>query len=445
MPSNPVTIEGFVDRRFKPVRDAFLENFTHRGEVGAAVCIYEGGEPVVDLWAGEASPGRPWQEDTISVVFSVTKGVTTVCALQLVDDGLLELDAPVAQYWPEFAAAGKEAITIRQLLSHQAGLPAFARAVRVPELADWDRIVSILAAQAPEWEPGTRHGYHALTWGWLVGEVIRRVSGLTPGAYLRQCIAPVLGLDMWIGLPPSEEHRCSTLIPAAPSDDSDPDTAGFVHEMEAMSAVGQGRLGNAVRNALTSARRTPARGLIDRALAARMNRQQLNVTQRAFGTVISHPDDMNLPRLHQLELPAGNGICEVRSLAKLYAGMVGEVDGLRVVSPGVVEEAATPVVTGMDAVLLTPTSFGLGFMVPGGFHFGGWGERTFGHTGAGGSIAFGDLGRGLSFAYSLNRLTGTPHNERAEVLIEALYDCVSTRTSTAPQLVPEDARQLSMG
>lgn len=425
MPPKPVTIEGIVERRFKPVRDAFLENFTHRGEVGAAVCIYEHGVPVVDLWAGEASPGRAWQEDTISVVFSVTKGVTTICALQLVDLGLLDLDETVAHYWPEFAAAGKDTITIRQLLSHQAGLPAFTRAVRVPELADWDRVVARLAGQAPEWEPGTRHGYHALTWGWLVGEVIRRVSGLTPGAYLRQCIAPALDLDMWIGLPASEEHRCATLIPAAPSDDSDPDTASFVHEMQAMSAVGQSRLGAAARAAVNSARRTPARGLIDRGLAARMNRQPLNVTQRAFGTVISHPDDMNLPRFHRAEIPAGNGICAVRSLAKLYAALVGDgLHGRHVVTPDLIAEAATPVVTGMDEVLLTPTSFGLGFMVPGGFHFGGWGERTFGHSGAGGSIAFGDIDNGLSFAYSLNRLNGGPHNERAEALIEALYGCV---------------------
>ena len=425
MLSNPVTVAGFVDRQFKPVRDAFLENFERRGEVGAAVCVYADGRPVVDLWAGEASPGRPWQEDTISVVFSVTKGVTAICALQLADYGLLDLDAPVADYWPEFGAAGKDTVTIRQLLSHQAGLPAFARAVRVPELADWERVVAVLAAQTPEWAPGTRHGYHALTWGWLVGEVIRRVSGLTPGAYLRQCIAPALELDMWIGLPASEEHRCATLIPAEQSDDNDPGTANFVHAMQAMSAVGQGRLGSAVRHAVNNARRTPARGVIDRALAWRMNRQELNVTQRAFGTVISHPDDMNLPQLHQLEIPAGNGICAVRSLARLYAGLVGNgVDGRRIVSSELVEEAARPVVTGMDEVLLTPTSFGLGFMVPGSFHFSGWGHRTFGHSGAGGSIAMGDIDNGVSFAYSLNRLTGEPHNERAEVLIDALYDCV---------------------
>ncbi|MEU6179562.1 serine hydrolase domain-containing protein [Streptomyces coeruleorubidus] len=197
------TIHGEVTAGFEPVREAFAANFARHGDIGAAVCVYRDGRPVVDLWGGisDSDTGRLWSRDTLQLVYSATKGATATAAHLLVQRGLLDLDAPVAEYWPEFAANGKADLPVRWLLTHQAGLAALDRPVPLPEALAWEPMVAALAAQRPLWAPGTAHGYHGRTWGWLVGEVIRRVSGRTPGRFFAEEIAAPLGLDFFIGLP----------------------------------------------------------------------------------------------------------------------------------------------------------------------------------------------------------------------------------------------------
>ena len=198
-------IHGDAEHGFGPVADAFAANFTNGGELGAAVALYAEGRKVVDLWGGIADQrnGRPWMQDTPAIVFSVTKGVLAICAYQLVGQGRLDLDAPVARYWPEFGANGKATITVRMLLSHRAGLVALDRDLSFDEVLAWDPVIRAIEEQAPMWSPGTAYSYHTITYGWLVGEVIRRISGKSPGEFLRTELSRPLGLDLWIGAPES--------------------------------------------------------------------------------------------------------------------------------------------------------------------------------------------------------------------------------------------------
>lgn len=215
------TINGVVAAGFEPVREAFAANFARHGDIGAAVCVYQDGRPVVDLWGGtaDADTGRPWTRDTLQLVYSATKGATASAAHLLAQRGALDLDAPVATYWPEFAANGKADIPVRWLLSHQAGVVALDQPVPLAEALAWQPMVAALAAQRPQWTPGTAHGYHGRTWGWLVGEVIRRVSGRTPGRFFADEIAAPLGLDFFIGLPTSERDRVSRMVYQQPEVD----------------------------------------------------------------------------------------------------------------------------------------------------------------------------------------------------------------------------------
>src|SRR5256712_5695441 len=208
-------IHGRCDPRFAAVRDAFAANFAAGREVGASFAATVEGEPVVDLWAGyaDAATTRPWERDTIVNVFSTTKAMTALCAHILVDHGELDLDAPVARYWPEFAQAGKERITTRHLLTHTAGLAALRRSLPTEALYDWTRMVEALAAETPWWEPGSANGYHAMTYGYLVGEVVRRLTGKTLGRFLRDEVTAPLGADFHIGLAPSEDARVAEMVP----------------------------------------------------------------------------------------------------------------------------------------------------------------------------------------------------------------------------------------
>ncbi|HEY2947649.1 MAG TPA: serine hydrolase domain-containing protein, partial [Micromonosporaceae bacterium] len=225
-----MSIEGFCEPRFARVREEFERNFAERGEVGASVCVTLDGEPVVDLWGGQADPaaGRAWDRDTIGHVWSATKGATALCAHMLASRGQLDLNAPVARYWPEFAKNGKESVLVRHLLNHQAGLPAVRDPLPAGCFYDWSLMVDALAREEPFWRPGTRNGYHALTFGYLVGEVIRRVDGRTVGAFFRDEVAGPLGLDFWIGLPPKQEGRVAPTIPAAPPGPGDPVPSFYV-------------------------------------------------------------------------------------------------------------------------------------------------------------------------------------------------------------------------
>jgi CubicO group peptidase (beta-lactamase class C family) len=378
-----VTVHGYVAPRFAPVRDAFVRNFAAHGEVGAACCVYHRGEPVVDIHAGLAdrASARPWREDTLQLVFSATKGVTAACVLLLAERGALDLDAPVARYWPEFAANGKEDIPVRWLLSHRSGLAAIEGTFSLDEALSWRPVVEALAAQAPLWEPGTRHGYHLRSYGWLLGELVRRVTGRSLGRFLAEEIAAPLGLEFWIGLPASEEPRVSTIVPPEPA----------AAEMQA---------------------------LLDRLFAPD------TIAGRAFTgpSNLFHYDEMwNRRALHATELPSSNGIGTARALARLYASLVGAVNGVRSLRAATVDVACELQSEGPDAVLLLPTRFGLGFMLPPALCPSA-GPSSFGHPGAGGSLAFADRAHGLGFGYVMNRMTiATTGDPRADALVAAVY------------------------
>lgn len=385
-------IGGEVAAGFEGVRDEFAANFAERGDVGAACCIYVDGMKVVDVWGGVADhkTGRPWAEDTLTLVYSTTKGVTAICAHQLAERGQLDLDARVASYWPEFAAAGKEAVTVRQLLSHRAGLPVIDQPLTREQGLAWEPPVQALAAQAPLWEPGRRHGYHAVTYGWLVGEVIRRVSGRSVGRYLADEISGPLGLELWIGLPESEESRVSRLRPPGRVHLSPEELAAIPPEqLERLRAFGD-----------------PGSLLV----------RALNPTEPPFS--------FNDPRLHAAELPAANGIATARSLARLYAATIGTVDGIRLIDDATVGEATVEQSSGPHAVLALDTRFGSGFFLPSTFSPL-MGPRSFGHAGAGGSLAFADPEAGVGFAYVMNQMQqGLAADARPASLVAALKEAI---------------------
>jgi CubicO group peptidase (beta-lactamase class C family) len=379
-----MSVNGFVSSEFEPVIDAFATNFDERGEVGAAVCVYLDGEPVVDLWGGsaDATLGTSWSEDTLVLVYSATKGVTAVCASLLVQRGDLDPEAPVASLWPEFAQNGKGAITVGQVFSHQAGLPYVEGDFTLEEALSWQPMVDALAAQAPIWEPATKHGYHMRTYGWLAGEIIRRADPRhrSVGTILNTDIAEPLGVDFWIGLPESLEPRVARLVP--PRTDL----------REALRALGG-----------------------DLLLA------------RVFSNPGGHfnYDEMwNTRPLHAAELPSSNGIGNARGLARLYASCIGEVDGLRTLDAETVARATEERASGKDEVLLVEESYGFGFML--GRAFGAANPPdAFGHAGAGGSLAFADPDSGIAFAYVMNDLRFDPSGDpRSEELVRAVYRVV---------------------
>src|SRR5688572_23311994 len=214
-----MSIQGTCAPQFAEVRAEFERNFAERGEVGASVHVTLDGEPVVDLWGGVADPatGRLWSEETVVHVWSCTKAATALCAHILASRGELDLNAPVVKYWPEYGANGKDATLVRHVLSHQAGLPVLTAPLAAGAFYDWDLITSVLAAQEPLWEPGTRHGYHGLTFGFLVGEIVRRVTGLSLGRFFEKEVSGPLGLDFWMGLPEDLEPHVAPTIPVDPA------------------------------------------------------------------------------------------------------------------------------------------------------------------------------------------------------------------------------------
>ncbi|MFC9434057.1 serine hydrolase domain-containing protein [Nocardia sp. NPDC057030] len=383
-----MTIDGTVAPGFEPVRDAFAANFADQGDVGAAVCVYRDGRPVVDLWGGLADPdaGRPWARDTLQLVYSATKGVVAAAAHLLVQRGLLELDAPVARYWPEFAAAGKEQIPVRWLLTHQAGLAALDQPVPLDDALAWTPMVDALAAQTPNWTPGTDHGYHGRTFGWLIGEVIRRITGRTVGQFLAAEIAEPYGIDFFIGLPAAQRDRVSRLVFAPKPDlDSVPDEL-IPEQLRPMVA----------------AMRDPE-----------------SLANRAF-QITDPPDiDFNSPAVQAAEIPASNGIGTARGLARLYAALVGEVDGKRLLTPETLTAATREQTSGLDRVIMLPDRYATGFMLPiADLTLGG--PTTFGHPGRGGSLAYADPDRTLAFAYVTNYIIEGAVDLRARNLVDAL-------------------------
>ncbi len=370
-----IELHGDCDPRFALLRDAFARNWSDHGEVGASLCVVERGRTVVDLWAGWAdeSRSRPWQRDTIANVYSTTKGVAAVAAAMIADRGALDVRRPVAHYWPEFAQAGKAQITVHQLLTHEAGLVGVDEELPDGAVLDWDRMIAALERQTPLWEPGQGLGYHAITYGWLVGEVIRRIDGRTCGQFVRDEIAAPLGVDFYIGLPESEDARTAELIPAP----------------------GSGGLG------------IPPEGLAAKALGL--------AAPRLAG-------DVNSREWRAAELPAANGHGNARALATIYGALAN--GGAPLLSPDGVEQAAAHRITADDLVLGFEVRRALGFILstPGGRYEWGPNPRTFGHSGAGGSLAFADPDRQIGFGYAMNQMSaGLGADPRWKPMLDALY------------------------
>lgn len=399
-------IWGATADGFEPVREAFERNFREYGEIGAAFALYADGRKVVDLWGGDArpqvgaagerlpAPAVPWAADTAQVLRSVTKGLTAAAALHLVQRGGLDLDAPVASYWPEFKAAGKERIPVRWLLSHQAGLPVLDAPLSVGEVLAWDPAAAAVAAQAPAWEPGTAHGYHPYTFGWLVGEVVRRAAGRTIGRYFAEEIARPLGLDLWIGLPAEAASRVGRLV-SLPAPEA--------------AKSGPGGLRVRAKQNVVDAYRDPA-----------------SLTSRAFAAVGADVD-LNDPAVQAAEVPGAGGIGTARSLARFYAGLIGAAgEGLPALfGPPVLAEAMGPSTSGPDQVLIVNTTFGQGF-----FRHSGSSPMaspaSFGHPGRGGSLGFADPELGIGFGYVTNGMQpGVTGDIRSRSLIAAVRRCLS--------------------
>jgi CubicO group peptidase (beta-lactamase class C family) len=375
-------IHGHVAPGYEAVRAAFEANFERHDDVGAACCLYREGESVVDLWGGLADPatGRAWQRDTLQIVFSATKGVTAICVNWLAERGKLDLDAPVASYWPEFGAKGKDGIPLRWVLSHRAGVPVVDDELTLDEVLDWDPVIAAIADQVPCWEPGTAHGYHVRSFGWILGEVVRRVSGKSIGRFFADEIAGPLGLDLYIGLPERELARCARLLP-------------------------------------------PEGGPVD--FAKLLGEESL--TARALGgpsDLFAYDDMWNHPELLMAEMPSSNGVGDARSLARLYAACIGEVDGVRLLSPETVEAASSVHSEGPDKVIVQPMRFGLGFTLPPQLAPG-CGERAFGHPGAGGALAFADPEAEIGFGYVMNQMQFDLRGDsRTMGLVKAVNDCL---------------------
>ncbi len=381
--TEPVKIQGECDSRFSGVKRAFADNFETQGDVGAGVAVYLKGKPVVDLWAGYADTAhtRPWQRDTIATVASTTKAMVATCAHILVERGVLDLDTPVAHYWPEFAQAGKAEIPVRWLLSHRAGLPGVREDMPTEALYDWERYTTALAETEPWWEPGTKHGYHALTYGYLVGEVIRRVSGKTVGQFFRREIAEPLAADVYIGVPETEDHRAAEIIP-----DPSPAPSGNTPQVDPTSMFG-----------------------------------------RAFMNPARTPRIMNTRPFRAAEIPSTNGNMTAWGLARIYGmlSMGGSLEGVRILQPGTIDTAIIEQSSGKEAVMGVPMRFGLGFILNPKASPYGANSKAFGHGGMGGSTGFADINTGLGFGYVMNQFkSGTPDNPdlRAFRLIKAVYE-----------------------
>lgn len=378
-------VHGHCDERFTAVRTAFEENFRDRAELSAAVTVTVGSETVVDLWGGGADSARtrPWERDTLVNVWSTSKGPVALCAHLLADRGLLDFDAPVATYWPEFAAAGKEKVLVRHLLSHRSGLSGLREPHSLAQLYDWELTTQRLAATEPWWEPGSRSGYHALTYGFLVGEVVRRISGLLPGAFLEREVTGPLGIDFTIGLPEKETGRAAELV-----------------HLPATSASEQAAIFSQL---------TPA------ALASLAN-------------PVAGAAEANTPEWRAAEIPAANGHGTARAVAALYGIFAGRgsYDGHRVLSPEATERVRAGQGSCRDLVLgagfESETEIGLGLWLSGPNGSYGPNPRAFGHDGFGGSCGLADPEAGISLGYVMNRMG--PHiadDPRKMALIDALY------------------------
>ncbi|MFE0102580.1 serine hydrolase domain-containing protein [Streptomyces sp. NPDC059009] len=402
MTTPPPSVHGTCAPGFEGVREEFERNFRERGELGAAVAVTVDDTFVVDLWAGSAdlSGTRAWERDTLVNVYSTTKGLTALCAHLLVDRGELDLDAPVARYWPEFAQAGKGDIPVRWLLSHRTGVLAPREPMRPEQVQDWDTVCAALAAAEPWWRPGERQGYHAVAYGFLVGEVVRRITGVSLGTFLRTEVTAPLGVDssVYVGTPASEHARCADMIPPGTTDaNSEKDTEGTL---------------------FGGAPEPPVAGLDAHPLAP----LTLALNYLPMGEV-------NSAAFRTAEIPAANGHATARGLATVYR----ELANNRLVTPSTLEAMRTrqsgadepDVVLAAGTAVSSAWWWGLGYMLNQ-FGMAGTNPGAFGHGGAGGSFAFADPEGRVSYAYVMNRMDGGTSGEdvRSWKLVESLYECL---------------------
>ncbi len=409
-----IPIEGRVEEGWGKVADAFRENFEERpggspGEVGAGCCVYVDGRPVVDVWGGLADrqTNQSWEKETISAVASATKGATAICAHLLVQRGELDLDAPVVAYWPEFGAAGKEQIPVRWLLSHQAGLPIVDGPLTFDEVAAWEPVIRALEAQKPAWEPGTEHLYHSMTYGYLVGEVVRRITGRTLGTFFRDEVAEPLGLHAWIGLPEEQEPNVAT-----------------VHDAEfAMEEMVAGMIATT--------------GLAEETVVAWMTAvwgpESVQARAGTLGGALDPATDyMSTRAWRALESPGASMFANASALARMYAATVSEVDGVRLLDPDTVERM---IVVQTDKTRMHGLPPGLEVPADRSFYMslGFWracppmpwvGPRSFGHPGSGGSVAFGDPDARIGFGYVTNLWSYRVGEPRAQNLADAVVACL---------------------
>lgn len=372
-------IDGFTAPGWEAVRDAFADTFARHGQAGAAVCVYQGGQPVADLAAGVTADGRPYTRETIQPFMSVSKGIVAIAANMLADQGVLDLDAPVARYWPQFARAGKEAIPVRWLLTHQAGLAALDRRLSRAELLSWTPVIKALEGQPPNWPPGTAHGYHSMTYGFLAGEVIRRVTGQFPGPWIDSYVSTPLNAPCYLGLPQALRGTAAKVLPFPPRPEGhvstlrlDPDSLPY----------------------------RAAIGCTDPPLS---------------------PLAVNDPDVQAAQLPAANGIGSARGLARIFAALIGEVDGLRLLSAAAMENARCEQVCGPDlaAAAMAESALGLGFNLPTPGRLLG-GPGSFGTIGLGGCRAWALPEAGLAFAYLPTQLLDANPDPRDHALTAAV-------------------------
>jgi CubicO group peptidase (beta-lactamase class C family) len=404
-------VEGYCHADWRPLLDSFLQNFQQRNELGASLCVKVQGETKIDVWGGLKSEKEeaPWREDSIVVVFSATKGATATCAHMLASRGLLELNAPVKAYWPEFAQHGKENATVAMTLNHSDGVPGFRDRLKSGAFADWDYMVRRIEEERAFWEPGTRCGYHMLTIGWTVGELVKRVSGKSLGRFFSEEIAGPLGIDFWIGLPEEIEPRVASFEPHVPTRDDPLLTDLHLSLLNDPRADGS-------RAVLNAGGYEPAR--IDAESG-----KYVPDTRLAHGS----------------EIGGSGGITNARGMAGLYDPLANG-GGELVERDHVWRMSQTSMVSSLDPILLMPTRFALGYMKSmdnrhrrlGNIESVILGDRAFGHVGAGGSLGFADPDCGLSFGYAMNRLgAGILLNERGQTLVDTTYKLLGYRSNAS--------------
>lgn len=391
------SVQGKCDPKFAKVREAFEQNFAARGEVGASVCLSVDGQTVVDLWGGMANPetNDPWQEDTVSIVFSCTKAAVATCAHILIDRGQLNPNALVKDYWPEFAKNGKEKTTVQMMLNHESALPTLRDPVKPGGFADWDYMAGRMADEEAFWEVGTRNGYHMINFGWTVGELVRRVSGKTLGTFFREEVAEKTGAKFWIGLPESEKVHIAPIRMYQPQPTDQPTE----FTIALMSDPG-------------------------------------SIQHKSF--LNTGGWDFNDRKGQAAEIGGGGGLSNARGQVAWYTELAtggGKlVSADRLAAMGRVTTA-----TQRDATLLIPTRFASGYMKSmdnRGLNLGPgtsaiMGEAAFGHVGAGGSIGFADPEARMAFSYTMNQMGGgLLLNERGQSLIDAAYTSLGYRTNT---------------